>query len=113
MTDEPLAQQLTTLRGLLDEVDTRLARAPVAPAGLEDLKRSVDALRTNIWAVMSAGYGARAEERVRRFRLRRAIDTLRGVSDELAATPGTPLLQEHVELQLVAKKVVEQIGALR
>jgi len=31
MTDEPLVKQLSSLRSLLEEVDTRLARAPVAP----------------------------------------------------------------------------------
>ena len=47
MADETLAQQLSTLRSLLDDVDARLTRAPALPAGLEDLKRSVDTLRTN------------------------------------------------------------------
>ena len=46
MADEPLAQQLATLRSLLNDVDARLTRAPVLPAGLEDLKTSVDTLRT-------------------------------------------------------------------
>jgi hypothetical protein len=85
MADEPLAQQLATLRSLLNEVDTRLARAPVAPPGLEDLKRSVDTLRTNMWAIMSAGHGAMA----------------------------TTFHPEHTELQLLARQLAEQIGKLR
>jgi hypothetical protein len=48
MAEEPLPQQLLKLRELLDEVDTRISRAPAVPAGLEDLKRSVDTLRTNM-----------------------------------------------------------------
>jgi hypothetical protein len=37
MENEPLPQQLVSLRKLLDEVDARLTRAPVLPEGLEDL----------------------------------------------------------------------------
>ena len=48
MVDEPLAQQLSTLRGLLEDVDARLTRAPALPAGLEDLKRSVDTLHEHV-----------------------------------------------------------------
>ena len=113
MADEPLAQQLAALRGLLDEVDSRLARAPVAPPGLEDLKRSVDTLRTNMWAVLSAGHGATAAVRVERLKLRRAIDGIQAVSTGLASRESTTLHPEHVELQLLARQLAEQIGKLR
>src|SRR5690349_11891126 len=77
MADEPLAQQLLKLRELLDDVDSRLARAPVVPAGLEELKRSVDTLRTNMWAILSAGHGATASVRIERLKLRRALEGLK------------------------------------
>jgi hypothetical protein len=112
MTDEPLAQQLVTLRKLLDDVDTRLSRAPAAPAGLEDLKRSVDTLRTNMWAVLSAGQGAMASVRVERLKLRRAIEGIKAVRAGLA-TPGATLHPEHAELQLIARELADQIGKLR
>jgi hypothetical protein len=113
MAEEPLAQQLATLRSLLNEVDTRLARAPVAPPGLEDLKRSVDTLRTNMWAILSAGHGAMATVRVERLKLRRAIDGIQAVSASLASQQSTTLHPEHVELQLLARQLAEQIGKLR
>ena len=75
MTDEPLVQQLVALRGLLNEVDTRLTRAPAAPEGLEELKRSVDTLRTNMWAILSAGHGTSAQVRVERLRFGRNLGT--------------------------------------
>jgi hypothetical protein len=112
MTDEPLAQQLVTLRQLLDDVDTRLSRAPVAPVGLEDLKRSVDTVRTNMWAILSAGQGAIASVRVERLKLRRAIEGIKAVRSGLTA-PGAALHPEHVELQLIAKELADQIGKLR
>ncbi|HEX2249235.1 MAG TPA: hypothetical protein VHH32_02750 [Gemmatimonadales bacterium] len=112
MTDRPLTQQLVTLRGLLDEFDGRLARAPAAPEGLEDLKRSVDTLRTSMWAILSAGRGPAASVRVERLKLRRAIEGLKAIRASLTSPgPGT-LHPEHIELQLVARDLAEQIGKL-
>jgi hypothetical protein len=113
MADETLAQQLVTLRKLLDDVDDRLARAPMAPAGLEDLKGSVDTLRTNMWAILSAGQGVTASVRVERLKLRRAIQGIKAVRAGLSESgPGT-LHPEHIELQLVARELADQIGKLR
>jgi hypothetical protein len=113
MADEPLAQQLVKLRSLLDDVDTRLSRAPVAPSGLEDLKRSVDTLRTNMWAVLSAGHGTMAKVRVERLKLRRAIDGIKAVRASLTANGGSGLHPEHVELQLLARELANDIGKLQ
>jgi hypothetical protein len=112
MAEETLAQQLATLRALLDEVGERLTRAPAAPPGLEDLKRSVDTLRTNMWAILSAGHGASAMVRVERLKLRRAIEGIQAVRASLGQGGGT-LHPEHVELQLLARDLAEQIGKLR
>ena len=113
MENEPLAQQLVSLRTLLDEVDARLTRAPVLPEGVEDLKRSVDTLRTNMWAVLSAGTGAQAPVRVERLKLRRAIEGIKAVRANLTSPTGGTLHPEHIELQLVARDLAEQIGRLR
>jgi len=113
MADEPLVQQLVTLRSLLDEVDARLTRAPAAPAGLEDLKRSVDTLRTNMWAILSAGHGTLAPVRVERLKLRRAIEGIQAVRASLTSREGSTLHPEHIELQLIARELADQIGKLR
>ena len=113
MAGEPLAQQLVMLRKLLDEVDARLALAPAAPAGLEDLKGSVDTLRTNMWAILSAGQGASASVRVERLKLRRALEGLKAVRASLASPAAGALHPEHVELQLVARELANEIGKLR
>jgi hypothetical protein len=113
MADEPLTQQLVTLRSLLDDVDARLARAPAAPAGLEDLKHSVDTLRTNMWAILSAGQGASASVRVERLKLRRAVEGLRAVRTSLNSPGAGTLHPEHVELQLIARELASEIGKLR
>ncbi len=111
MDEEPLAQQLATLASLLSEVDARLARSPAAPAGLEHLKRSVDSLRTSMWAVLSAGNGLTAPVRVERLKLRRAIEGLRVIQEALAAAPGMARHPEHAELLAVARELVAQLQA--
>jgi hypothetical protein len=113
MAEEPLVQQLVTLRTLLDEVDARLTRAPAAPVGLEELKRSVDTLRTNMWAILSAGHGTSAQVRVERLKLRRAIEGLQAVSAGLTPEWQGALHPEHTELQLLARHLVDQIEKLR
>ncbi len=110
MSDETLGQQLAALRRLLTEVDERLGRTPAPPAGLEDLKRGVDSLRTNIWATLSAGQGPAAEARIERFKLRRGIDTLRALLAGLDAGGGRH--PEHGELQLLARELADRIGRL-
>jgi hypothetical protein len=112
MPEEPLPQQLLALRSLLNEVDARLARAPAAPVGLEDLKHSVDSLRTSMWAILSAGYGASAPRRVEQLKLRRAIEGLRAIQNDLAGREDTRRLREHGELEETARLLAEQIAAL-
>ena len=109
MAEETLAQQLTALASLLAEVDSRLAKVPVAPVGLEDLKSSVDHLRTSMWAILSAGHGLSAPVRVERLKLRRATDGLRSIQTGLASRPGPALHPEYVELAAVARAVADQI----
>jgi hypothetical protein len=112
MTEEPLVQQLVVLRSLLDEVDARLTRTPVIPEGLEDLKGSVDTLRTNMWAILSSGRGTIAQVRVERLKLRRAIEGLRAVRATLTPEWQGALHPEHHELQSVARELAEHIGKL-
>jgi len=109
MDDEPLAQQLTALASLLAEVDARLARAPAAPAGLEHLKGLVDSLRTSMWAVLSAGSGVIAPVRVERLKLRRAIEGLRIIQEQLVARPAAARHPEHAELLGVARELIVQL----
>jgi hypothetical protein len=113
MAEETLGQQLVTLRKLLDDVDARLSRAPAAPAGLEDLKRSVDTLRTNMWAILSAGHGVSAPIRIERLKLRRAIDGIKAVRAGLTSSGAGTVHPEHLELEVIARDLADQIGKLR
>jgi hypothetical protein len=111
--DESLPQQLIALRTLLDDVDARLARTPAAPQGLEDLKSSVDSLRTSMWAILSAGHGASAPVRIERLKLRRAIDGLKAVRAGLPAPGAGRFHPEYTELELVARGLADEIDQLR
>ena len=113
MSDEPLPQQLVALRALLDDVDARLTRAPAIPEGLEDLKRSVDTLRTNMWAILSAGKGVSAPVRIERLKLRRAIDGIKAIRASLSSTADQKLHPEHIELQFIAQELAKDIGKLK
>lgn len=110
MVDDSLAKQLSVLRDLLEEVDARLAVAPIAPPGLAELKGSVDNLRTNMWAILSAGHGALAPVRIERLKLQRAIEGIRAVSAALIAQPNGGLYPEHAELKILASQLADQIG---
>ena len=112
MIEEPLAQQLVALGRLLTEVEGRLARAPVAPIGLEDLKQSVDTLRTSMWAVLSVGPGVSAAARGERLKLRRALEGLRVVQADLESGRRVIRHPEHAELQQLARTLADQIAML-
>ena len=112
MDDESLPQQLTALGTLLTEVDARLARAPIAPVGLEDLKQSVDSLRTSMWAILSVGHGAAAPGRVERLKLRRAIEGIQAIQADLASSERPRRYPEHAELQVAARALADQLDGL-
>ncbi len=109
MAQEALVQQLAALGALLKEVDARLARVPVAPEGLEHLKQAVDSLRTSMWAILRAGHGVSAPGRVQRLKLRRAIDGLRAIQQDLADHPDGPRHPEHEDLAVIARAVALQL----
>jgi hypothetical protein len=66
-------------------------------------------LRTNMWAILSAGQGPLASVRVERLKLRRAIENIEAVRAGLTSPGGSTLHPEHFELQLLARKLADQI----
>jgi hypothetical protein len=113
MTDETLQQQVGQLRQMLNAIDSQLARTGSAPQeGLEDLKRAVDTLRTNVWAILSAARSKDYQVFIERFKLRRAIDITKGILADIDSGTSTHLLPEHSELQIMLKQLGEGIGRL-
>lgn len=97
---------------MLTTIDGQLARSSTAPEGLEDLKRAVDTLRTNVWAILAASRSKDYQVFILRFRLRRAIDISRGILRDIETGATTTLLPEHSELQIILDRLREEIGKL-
>jgi len=110
MTTDPLAQQIAQLRNQLTAVDAQLAKGSSAPAGLEDLKEAVDNMRTNVWAVLSASRSKDYPEFIARFRLRRAIDILKQVVQEIDESGRRGALSEYAELQIQMQRAQEAMA---
>lgn len=113
MADPVLTDQITALRSQLTAIDAQLVRSGSAPEGLEDLKGVVDNLRTSVWAILSASRSSNYPLFIERFRLRRAIDILRTLVNEIEPGRGSGLHAEHSELQIIAQQLMERIGRLR
>lgn len=113
MTDQTLKDEIVRLRTQLTNIDAQLVRTANAPEGLEDLKRAVDNLRTSVWAVLSASRTSNYPAFIARFRLRRGIDTLKGILAECDTEGGRVLHPEHAELQIAMQQLNERIGRLR
>jgi hypothetical protein len=114
MTTDPLAQQIAQLRSQLTAVDAQLARGTSSvPAGLEDLKEAVDNMRTNVWAVLSASRSKEYPEFIARFRLRRAIDIMKQVAQDIDSGPRRGALPEFAELQIQMQRVLESMSRTR
>ena len=113
MADPRLSQQVTTIRSMLDNLDAQLSKADAPPEGLEDLKSTVDNLRTNVWAILSASKSANYQALVERFRLRRAIEVTRNQLSDIETGKITIVQPEHIELQILAQRLVERIGGLK
>jgi hypothetical protein len=112
MSDEALQHQVKDLRAMLTTIDAQLARNLSAPEGLEELKRAVDTLRTNVWAILAASRSKDYQVFIVRFRLRRAIDIARGILHDIESGATTSLHPEHSELQIILDRLRDEIGKL-
>ena len=112
MTDSTLVKQIEDLRRQLTTVDAQLAKSGQNAEGLEDLKGTVDSLRTSVWAVLSASRSSNYPGFITRFRLRRGIDTIKTIIADLDSEAGKILHPEHSELQILMQQVNERIGRL-
>jgi hypothetical protein len=64
----------------------RLAQAPDVPEeGVADLKNAVDDIRIRLWGVLMAGDSSDYQGFVGRFRMRRAAECCRGITEDVTA----------------------------
>jgi len=113
MSEQTLTSQIAQLRSQLTLVDAQLAKSQAAPEGLEDLKTAVDNVRTSVWAVLSASRSQNYPGFIARFRLRRCIDILKAVQNDLDTDASKTIHPEHSEMQILMQQIHERIGRLR
>jgi hypothetical protein len=95
MAEPNFANLVTTLHSTLQNVEAGLARDPEPVEALEDFKATLDDMRLRLWGLLSAAGADDFKAFQERFRLRRATEMCRGLSDDL----GTGSLgRRHPEL---------------
>lgn len=76
--------ELTRMRMILQELEDRLEAGEVPPDGLPEFKSTVDEIRLRVWALLSAAGAEAPRETAERFRLRRAAEFCRTLTQELS-----------------------------
>ena len=109
MADPDFSKQLGNIKAVLESVENQVARGKVPPDGLEQIKGSVDDVRLRLWAIMSAASSGEYENFAQRFRLRRAIEIVQGIADDLRSGK---IGKEHAEFQGLGKATRALMDAL-
>ena len=95
--------QINAMLASLQTIEGQLARGDVRGQGLEDLKMGVDDLRLRIWAIMAAATSGETGA-LERFRVRRAIDVLGNIRDEILSGVIDPGHPEVAQLKASAQR---------
>ena len=77
--------ELARMRFILQDLESRLEAGEVPPEGLPEFKSTVDEIRLRVWALLTAAGAEAPRAAAERFRLRRAAEFCRALSQELAA----------------------------
>ena len=104
--------QISAMLASLQTIEGQLARGDVRGQGLEDLKMGVDDLRLRIWAIMAAATSGEAGA-LERFRLRRAIDVLGNVRDEIMSGTIDSGHPEVAALKASAQSLITALDSLK
>jgi len=77
--------ELVRMRIILRDLEGRLEAGEVPPDGLAEFKSTVDEIRLRVWALLTAAGAEIPRATAERFRLRRAAEFCRTLTQELAA----------------------------
>jgi hypothetical protein len=77
--------ELARMRIILQDLEGRLEAGEVPPEGLPEFKSTVDEIRLRVWALLTAAGAETPRVTAERFRLRRAAEFCRALTQELAA----------------------------
>jgi hypothetical protein len=85
MAEPSLIEQVGLLNSTLTAIEGRLSGGQVPVEGLEDFKSALDDMRLRLWGLLSAAGGDDYRGFQERFRIRRATEMCRGLSNDLRA----------------------------
>jgi hypothetical protein len=97
-------ERVTVIQGALERVEAEFARGELPAEGLADFKRAVDDIRLRVWALLSAESPDAYQAFHERFRIRRALELLQRIRDDL--TNGG-MAADHQELDELARTAAE------
>jgi hypothetical protein len=83
MPETSLVEQATVLSSTLMAIEERLAGEVGAVDGLEDFKSALDDMRLRLWGLLRAAGGNDYHGYQERFRIQRATEMCRGLSNDL------------------------------
>lgn len=99
--------ELTRMRIILQGLESRLDAGDVPPEGLPEFKSTVDEIRLRVWALLTAAGSEAPRATSERFRLRRAAEFFRSLTQDL--TSGQ-VATDHPEWAEV-RQTAERLGA--
>jgi hypothetical protein len=82
---DTVQDELARMRTILQNLEGHLEAGDVPPEGLPEFKSTVDEIRLRVWALLTAAGAEAPRATAERFRLRRAAEFCRALTQELAA----------------------------
>jgi G:T/U-mismatch repair DNA glycosylase len=108
MPDPALEPQVTSMRTVLQSIEAQLARGRFSLDGLTELKRTIDDMRTQVWALMATA-GDDSPAAIERLKVRRTAELCRAVTQGLAAGGLQANHRELEELRVAAAELAVAI----
>ena len=102
--------ELARMRMILHDLEGRLEAGDVTPEGLPEFKSTVDEIRLRVWALLTAAGSEAPRATAERFRLRRAAEFCRALTQELAAGQLGVDHPEWSEVQQTAAQLAHAIA---
>ena len=102
--------ELARMRIILQDLEGRLEAGEVPPDGLPEFKSTVDEIRLRVWGLLTAAGAEAPRATAECFRLRRAAEFCRALSQELAAGRLGAAHPEWSEVQQTAAHLTATIA---
>ena len=104
-----MKDQISSIRQTLQAIEGQILDGKVPAEGLEDFKSAVDDIRLRVWAIMSAGNLADGPGALKRFRLRRLMELMNQVTEDLTTGSTAVRRPELEQARGAAQRFLNQI----